>query len=526
MGHPASSSIDNAELMAEAIAFAFPNEELGSADEPPPPSGAAVASSGASGWHPDLNPSQNKIFHDATLNILGYGEKGTGKSIGFAHKIVRHCYENNDALALIIAPSMRTGNEGIWHDLETLVLPDWRAGIGLEYTQGKLDPITKDRHRWIRNVHGGWSKILLMSVMFPSQVENRIKGPAPSLVYIDEITNCDGPEYYTYPAAQLGRRRGIVGPQQFLASCNPKGPSHWVYKFFLEEKSGDVDYAVYHVPISENIRRLPPGYVERLNKIFKSDPVETARLINGEWVDRPTGEGLFKEYWRDDFHLKGSLVKGLGLKPIPGFPVLVGYDLGQVYSSVTFLQAIPTKEGKVIWIVFDEVDHLGEKILYRNLAREIIQRMRYWRELMEYRFNYMHITDESAINQWRPGGDGSYDAWEFEKAFNALAGEFGDKERCKMMGCPKGSGSVPARVRLVQGKLYQDELFVSATCVNTRETMLYLEADKDDPEKPKRSKFLHKFDSFSYPMFKLEIGGGLTRFLPTGRVAPELIRCG
>ena len=515
------SEHDSAREFAEAIAFAFPDESVGDADEPSPPRSSPAA---VSGWYPDLNPTQDLIFNDATLNILGHAEKGSGKSIGFGHKIIRHCYENENALVLIIAPSMRTGNEGIWFDLDTLILPQWRDGIALEYTQSKLDPNTKDRHRWIRNKYGGWSKILLMSIMYPSQVEARVKGPAPSMVYIDELTNCEGIEYYIYTAAQLGRRRGIVGPQQFLASCNPKGQSHWVWKLFFDEKKSDPDYKVYHVPITENVHRLPKGYVERLQKIFASDPVESARLLKGEWIDRPTGDGLFKEYYNESLHLKGSLTKGLGLKPLPGFPILVGYDLGQVYSSVTFLQAIPTKDGRVLWIVFDEVDHLGEKILYKNLARKVITRMRFWRELMDYEFAFEHIADESAINQWRPGGDGSYDAWEFEKEYNKCATEFGGKS-IKIKGCPKGSGSVPARVRMVQGKLYQDELLISATCPNARDTMMYLEADKDDPEKPKRSKYLHKFDSMSYPMFKLEMGGGINRFLPTGKVAPTLFSC-
>ena len=164
--------------------------------------------------------------------------KARAKSVGFGHKIVRHAYENDNALVLIIAPSMRTGNEGIWHDLETLILPQWKEGMDLEYTQAKLDPNTKDRHRWVRNRFGGWSKLLLMAIPYATQVQARIKGPAPSMVYVDELTNCNGLEYFTYPAAQLGRRRGIVGPQQFCASCNPEGPSHWVYKAFLYRLPG------------------------------------------------------------------------------------------------------------------------------------------------------------------------------------------------------------------------------------------------------------------------------------------------
>lgn len=108
--------------------------------------------------YPDLNTTQKKIFDDSAGFILGYGEKGSGKTIGFAHKLTRHLYEEENALVLIIAPSIRTGSEGIWHDLDTLVLPLWEEGIGLEYTEAKLDPNTKDRHRWIRNRFGGWTR--------------------------------------------------------------------------------------------------------------------------------------------------------------------------------------------------------------------------------------------------------------------------------------------------------------------------------------------------------------------------------
>jgi hypothetical protein len=412
-----------------------------------------------------------------------------------------------------------------------LILPQWKEGMSLEYTPSKMDPMTKDRHRWIRNRFGGWSKLLLMSIQYAAQVQNRIKGPAPSMVYVDELTNCDGREYWSFPAAQLGRRRGISGPQQFCASCNPDGPKHWVYQVFwvecVDAKTGtrDPKFSVYHVPITENKRRLPAGYVERLLGIFRNDVVEMRRLIHGEWVDRPTGEGLFKEYYIEAIHIKGDVSKGIGLRPSPGFPIVLGYDLGQVFSCVTLMQIIPTKE-KTLWKVFDEVDHLGEKILYKRLAWEVIERMKYWQKLVGYDFQYMHITDESAINQWRPGGDGSYDAWEFEREYNKVADELKNR-RMKLLGCPKGAGSVPARVRLLQAKLYQEEVFVSDMCKNTKEMLMFLECDDKEPEKPRRSKYLHKFDSLTYPMFKLEFNGMARRATSIGAVeAPKLIRCG
>ncbi len=497
-------------------------DEVESLDAPPPPPSEPKS---RDGWLPDLNPTQRQIFDDPAENILGHGEKGSGKSIAFGHKLIRHAYENDNALVLVITPMIRTGNEGIWYDLETLILPAWKDGMGLEFTPSKLDPLTKDRHRWIRNRFGGWSKLLLMSIPHASQVEQRVKGPAPSFIYVDELTECDGVNYWKFTAAQLGRRRGIEGPQQFTASCNPRGPSHWVYQEFFvncvdpETKGRSPIFSVYHVKITENVHRLPPGYVDRLHSLFKNDPTEWARLINGEWIDRPTGEGLFKGFYSPTLHLKGDLVRGLGLEPKPKFPIYIGYDIGQVWQGVTFLQCLPTVN-KTVWIIFDECDHLRERIVYKMLAWEIIERMRYWRRRVGFRFQYCHITDDSAINQWRPGGEGSYDAWEFEKEFNRVLAEFGKVgadgtvEPAKLLGCPKGPGSVAARVRLIQSKLYQEELFVSAQCENSVACLNNLEADKDDPTKPKRSKWLHKFDSFSYPIFKMEVGGDPRMHLP------------
>jgi hypothetical protein len=548
-----SPSSTNGDLLARALASAtqegYLPDELEATDAPPPARRAAAPEEPRP-WHPDLNPTQQRIFDDPALNILGYGEKGSGKSIAFGHKLVRHAYENDNALVLIIAPSMRTGNEGIWYDLETLILPAWREGnrdkegnlidhgIGLEYTAQKLDPNTKDRHRWIRNRFGGWSKLLLMSIPFAAQVQARVKGPAPSMVYVDELTNCSAREYFTYPAAQLGRRRGILGPQQFCASCNPEGPSHWVYQVFfvecMDQESGarDKDFSVYHVPVTENLHRLPDGYVQRLEKTFKADPIELRRLLAGEWVDRPTGEGLFKEYFVPALHLKGDLVKGLGLLPVPGFPIVIGYDLGQVYSSITFLQQVFTRD-RSVWIAFDECDHLGQKILYKTLAWEVIERMKYWQSVKlpgsagrPFPFQFIHVTDESAINQWHPNGQGSYDAWDFEREYNRVAQKELANRSMRLLGCPKGSGSVAARVRLLQGKLYTEEFLVSALCRNVKDMLLCLEADKEDPEKPRRSRFLHKFDSTTYPIFKFEFAAGGRNVPPGQELSPALIRCG
>jgi hypothetical protein len=507
-------------------------EQFEPVETPPPPTSKPIPDKT---WEPDLNPTQKLAFHSSALNVLMEAEKASGKSICAGYMGVRHAYDNDNALVLIITPSLRSGFEGLWYDMDTLILPAWKDGIGLEYTASKLDPLTKDRHRWIRNRYGGWSKILLMSIQYSVQVEHRVKAWSPSMVIVEELTNCDGREYFVYPKLQLGRRRGITGPQQFVATCNPEGPSHWVFKVFhvecVDEKTGirDKDFSIFHIPFTENAHRVPRGYMEQLQKTLKNDPTEYRRLVGGEWVDRPRGDGILTEYWNQDRHCKGDIIKGEGLLPRPGWPIHIGYDLGQMWSAIIFEQFIPMKDKNVI-IIFDEICKFYKRTLYKSLAWEVIERMRFWKKTCNFEFQYMHITDESAINQYRPG-TGSYDAMEFEKEFNKAAPEFSKDigavgvRQIKMIGCPKGQGSISARIRLLQSKLWQDELFVSATCKNVRDMMGNLEADKEDPEKPKRQHpYVDVFDACSYPMFKESLGGRLV--FKQAEVAPRLIRVG
>ena len=40
---------------------------------------APMPESAAPTWHPDLNPTQQKIFDDSSRFVLGYGEKGSNR---------------------------------------------------------------------------------------------------------------------------------------------------------------------------------------------------------------------------------------------------------------------------------------------------------------------------------------------------------------------------------------------------------------------------------------------------------------
>jgi hypothetical protein len=287
------------------------------------------------------------------------------------------------------------------------------------------------------------------------------------------------------------------------------------------------NFSVYHVKIEENRHRLPAGYIDGLSELF--DEVEIRRLVHGEWIDRVAGDGLFVDYFKKAIHVKGDALAGRGLMPDPRFLSVIAYDIGPMWPAISFMQLAAIK-GSMVWIVYDEIFRHGDKTLYKLLAKEVIAKMLFWNRMAKANhgkpLDYMHITDESAINQWRGGGDGSYDAWEFEKEYRAAITEFdGDQAKLlaqmRLIGCPKGPGSVEARVRLLQSKLFKDEVYISATCRNHIDMLEQLKGNADN--EPIRGTYIHQFDAMTYGMLKMEVSRNL---LPSAQVAPSLIQCG
>ena len=99
--------------------------------------------------------------------ILAYGERGSGKTYSLGgHKLVRHCYENFNALALIIVGVRSQATMGgVWHKLQVEILPEWVEGIGLNHTDERQDT-QKNLYIDIENRFGGHSRICLISIPY------------------------------------------------------------------------------------------------------------------------------------------------------------------------------------------------------------------------------------------------------------------------------------------------------------------------------------------------------------------------
>lgn len=469
-------------------------------------------------WSPSLNPTQRLMYEDQTKFILAYGERGSGKSVGGVHKLVKHCWENFNALAIIIVGVKRQATEGgVWHKLENDILPEWQHGVGMVTTESKTN-IAKDVFIFVTNRFGGWSKILLLSMPVDSFIRDRAKGLEPSFILIDEAQTLESDAYFNVLIQQLGRRPNISTVQQYVATCNPEGESHWLYKrFFIMPRDEDGHwnpmYKTYHIPIVENEKNLPDGYYETVVEAVRDDPIEYKRMVLGQWIDRPTGDSIFAGYFSEQLHIRGNKIERTRILPNPKHEIILGYDLGSANSAIVFLQNIPTKD-KDLWTVFDEMVYTDAYIPYITLIPALVARIDFWNNEMQTKFRTMHISDSSAFNMFR-ATHGTYDSLEVERLSIEAAKAFPEVDPIRLIECPKFPGSVSGRVKTTMKLLQQERLMISASCNKIREMFCNLESEKLDPRKkdsadlpfhPRRSKHIHAFDAMSYALFYYELG--------------------
>lgn len=521
-------------------------------------------------WVPAHGPTQTLIFNDQSDTVGACAEKFSGKSIVFADCVIAHCYEEWDALAVIIGNSHRALAEGICHDLTTFSLPRWRdgnreplflevdgelvenpragelidQGIGLEFTGWKADPNNKDLYLKIRNRFGGWSRIRVIAIPYADMVQSRMTNLNASLFYLEEATRCGGAGYHTYPGMQLYRRRDIKGPQQYLFSCNPDDPASWVYTWMYKdvvvsknepgrdwpkdpEKPGirrDIDVGFHYLPYEENKCNVSSKNRENLKKILKSNPILSARLYKGKWIAMPDGAALFAAEYDDHRHTRGDLEKKRGVVPIPGHPIVIGMDWGSRNFGLVFKQIIESEDGPFS-LNFDEIAYYKEMHKTSRLARAILEKMRFWNEwLREEKSDeraawcWWFITGDDATTNFNPE-TGSIQARDLEDHMRAAVEE--DTERYRgieppiIRGCPRPSGSVEKRVDITAEMLMEDRCVVSALCVGLNGMFNHLAADPDRAGRPaKDNRWIHIFDGFSYPEYyrRFELPGGFFNF--------------
>lgn len=493
-------------------------------EEPPAPT--------KEGWWPDLYDEQMMFFNDYHRYCLLHGERFSGKTRVCCEKMVRHTWENWNALGMMVAfnVSGATGG-GFWEEIVTEVLPVWTENIGLQWIGPRMDAVSKNSYLKVGNAYGGWSTIMLKSIPSGSVIGTRFRNVTPSLIFFDELTQTNDPRYFTDLVQQIGRRK-YIKHQQFIATCNPppEGPDHWVYgKWFVEPKGEKEkkywkeNYASYHIPMMKNVKHEKlEEYKAMLENLCLDDPTAHARLIEGKWVKQLSGLGIFKNHWKPNLHIKGNLLEDKRLLATPDIPITVGYDLGKTNQGIVFMQNIwDKKRERTVWKILDEVVTIAQMIQLRVLVQMIMEKMN---DLVERSAIYHSISKDQATRRFVFEGISDTSSWGFDpmsaqtekeniEQLSALELQENSEtypflaQPLTMQPAPKGDGSVGFRVRTLMDLLRSERIFIDSGCKNVIEMFAFITAVKDSIYQPARnSPYKHALDALTYPIHLYTLG--------------------
>lgn len=502
-------------------------------------------------WQPKLSPSQQQIFDSPARFILAHGERYSGKTYGILHKLVKHAWENHAAHVMIIVGVRRQATAGgAWAKLLRDILPDWKANLeGFDFGLPRMTA-EKDVFLEVTNRHGTKSIFHLISIPYGGNLGARIKGVEVTAVFVDELVGVGGPEYFGAIIQQIGRRVDVPLSEQFYAAAtNPAGPSHWVWKQFIGggtnddgspylggriRPDGSVDerYLVVHVPVSDNPDSRAKDYFrDFVLPAVQNDPIEYQRMVEGKWIDRPSGDAIFAGYFVPEFHVRGSAKDETILRPSTTRGIItLGYDLGDVNSCVCFLQERYTKE-KTIWIGLDELVYVDKPVPFAKLVPTLLDKMNYWCELEQFNFQFEHISDRSAFDRYRAASGGT-DQQLIETLSRELLRKAPErwpwlKSPIHLRECPKPPGSVAARIKITREHLSNETLFLSGPkMAKTVEALKFLESKKDEPMNPARSPHLHPYDALSYALYYNALGGPVVPIAAPQVVTPQVTSVG
>lgn len=487
-------------------------------------------------WSPSLGLAQQEVFDSRAAFILAHGERYSGKTVGVLNKLVRHAWTFHAAHVLIIVGVKRQATAGgAWTKLIRDILPQWAENLeGFSFENPRMTQ-EKDVIVECTNQFGTKSVFHLVSIPHGGKLADRIRGIEPTAVFIDELYGIGGPEYFTAIVQQLGRRVDVPLDEQFyIAATNPGGPSHWIYKTFFEAKladgSPDPKFHVVHVPISQNPDPRAVEYYERnVIPAVRNDPIEYARMVEGKWVDRPSGDALFAGFYVPAVHQRGNLSTGEVLHPRVGRTITLGYDLGDVNHAVIFLQERFTPE-KSVWTAFDELVSTEKYVSIEKLVPQILDLMNFWCEEEQHHFVFEHISDKSAFNRFR-AASGSFDHQQVETISAELLKKFPKrwpwlKVPIRMKECPKPPGSVAARIKVCRDLFSQDSLYLSARCVKLSDSFANLESKKDEPFMPAKGPRLHPYDAATYALYYHSTGATYDPPPPEEQLKPQVTAIG
>lgn len=499
-------------------------------------------------WLPNFKAPDGKthwkqldIYNCYSRYLLVSGPRRTGKTIGVLHRVVRHLWEVPGARVALVTKTKSVGKEGgVWSDLIEMTIPEWLSssmigatGLPIEFTSDnrgipgpRTDTQTRTSSFRIRNYWGGESELIHMSLDNVAEVEAKFKGTRFSMIWFSELAEFDSRNVFTATIQQL--RIGERKNQQFIADTNPSidGEDSWIYKLWFvdaqsktppeqfvqaatkESKNPNVSWEMYRrdfrkveVFLEDNPFLSEEERIELVGSNIGLNEGDYDRNVLGKWRRGFGHRGkLFSDLIVEsihfietplDFRARENMKKYCGIDiSRETFTIYCGWDIGQINNAFVILEKRFIND-TICWCVLDEVTCVDEKISTEEFTIMCADKMMHIEEHYDRSFEWVHWSDDSAINVWRAASkmDG-YDAAIVERITEGWI---------KLQATDKRDQSVSTGIRMIRRALFENRIFIGNNCPKTQEMLMEISEGKvkdvDDSE------FKHPFDALRYPIY-------------------------
>lgn len=154
--------------------------------------------------------------------------------------------------------------------------------------------------------------------------------------FIDEADECERSLVETIKT----RTRSLCPPEYIDdfgvdMAFNPPDKDHWIYTACTglnenDQKVQEPTFTLFEPIYGENDANLPPDYTTKRFRGLTADELE--RLKYGNWGSAFKGEGVYKEHFHTQTHVKDDL------EVIPYAPIIVFMDFGFNHPAAGFFQ--------------------------------------------------------------------------------------------------------------------------------------------------------------------------------------------
>lgn len=242
-------------------------------------------------FNPFTVPYQGKVvnlvrrewdYSRGNLEILLSGSYGSAKSILMAHLAVTHCLFNKGARVLLARKALPDLKDTIFKEILEH-LDDDALIEGKDYKVNRSSASI---------VFSNGSEIISRS--WSDRKYNKARSLKISMLVFEELTENDEQDREAFMTMKARLRRiPHIKENLLIAATNPAGPSHWVYRYFFDDKR---ETKFIFKSVTTDNPFLDPIYIEQLKRDL--DPKAIQRYIYGEWVEL-SKEQVYYNYDKD-----------------------------------------------------------------------------------------------------------------------------------------------------------------------------------------------------------------------------------